>query len=124
MDAVMTAAWLLQPRRKVIVNAHKAVFDYQSERHCSKTGIHNHPSNIPPTGSDFATSRDRQYAGAIVALHNGDVYYYKHGHSLFNAREFDSSVKNRINKGLDETDAFIATMQEFAERFGIQWKKM
>ena len=86
--------------------------------------IHNHPSNIPPTGSDFAASKARQYAGSIVALHNGDVYYYKHGHSLFNAREFDSSVKNRINKGLDETDAFIATMQEFAERFGIQWKKM
>lgn len=102
-------------------DVHKAISDNAPGTLFS---IHNHPSNIPPTGSDFAASKARQYAGSIVALHNGDVYYYKHGHSLFNAREFDSSVKNRINKGLDETDAFIATMQEFAERFGIQWKKM
>ena len=102
-------------------DVHKAISDNAPGTLFS---IHNHPSNIPPTGSDFAASKARQYAGSIVALHNGDVYYYKHGHSLFNAREFDSSVKNRINKGLDETDAFIATMQEFAKRFGIQWKKM
>ena len=86
--------------------------------------IHNHPSNIPPTGSDFSASEARQYAGSIVALHNGEVYYYKHGHSSFTAREFDTAARKRMEKGLDQTDAFVATMEEFEKRFGISWKKM
>lgn len=86
--------------------------------------IHNHPSNIPPTGSDFAASAARQYAGSIVALHNGEVYYYKHGHGQFNAREFDAAAKRFEDKGLDQTEALIKTMDEFAQRFGITWKKL
>nr|DAZ40258.1 MAG TPA: minor capsid protein [Caudoviricetes sp.] len=86
--------------------------------------VHNHPSNVPPTGSDFSASEARQYAGSIVALHNGGVYYYKHGHSSFTAREFDTSVKRRRQKGLTEHTATIATLEEFSRRFGIQWKKL
>ena len=90
----------------------------------SLIAIHNHPSNIPPTGSDFSTSYAREYAGGLVALHNGEVYYYKHGHSSFNAREFDAAIKRRRQKGLMEQEATIATLEEFSRRFGIQWKKL
>ena len=90
----------------------------------SLIAIHNHPSNIPPTGSDFSTSYTREYAGGLVALHNGEVYYYKHGHSSFNAREFDAAIKRRRQKGLMEQEATIATLEEFSRRFGIQWKKL
>ena len=90
----------------------------------SLIAIHNHPSNILPTGSDFSTSYTREYAGGLVALHNGEVYYYKHGHSSFNAREFDAAIKRRRQKGLMEQEATIATLEEFSRRFGIQWKKL
>lgn len=90
----------------------------------SLIAIHNHPSNIPPTGSDFSTSYAREYAGGLVALHNGEVYYYKHGHSSFNAREFDAAIKRRRQKGLMEQEATIATLEEFSRRFGIRWKKL
>lgn len=90
----------------------------------SLIAIHNHPSNIPPTGSDFSTSYAREYAGGLVALHDGEVYYYKHGHSSFNAREFDAAIKRRRQKGLMEQEATIATLEEFSRRFGIQWKKL
>lgn len=90
----------------------------------SLIALHNHPSNIPPTGSDFSTSYAREYAGSLVALHNGEVYYYKHGHSFFNAREFDASVDRFKEKGIEEIEAFEKTMEEFEERFGIKWTKL
>lgn len=86
--------------------------------------IHNHPSNIPPTGSDFSASEARQYAGSIVALHNGEVYYYKHGHSSFTARELDASVERLKSKGYNDQEAFAKAMKEFEGRFGIKWTKL
>ena len=90
----------------------------------SLIAIHNHPSNIPPTGSDFSTSYAREYAGGLVTLHNGEVYYYKHGHSPFNAREFDAVVERFKSKGTEDIEAFEKAMKEFEGRFGIKWTKL
>lgn len=87
-------------------------------------GVHNHPLSSPPSGSDLVASSERKYAGAIVALHNGEVYYYKHGHSGFSAHGFDKAVQSRIRSGLSIIDAYESTLGEYAERFGISWKKL
>lgn len=90
----------------------------------SLIALHNHPSNVPPTGSDFSTSYVREYAGGLVPLHNGEVYYYKHGHSPFNAREFDAAVERFKSKGAEDIEAFEKAMKEFEGRFGIKWTKL
>ncbi len=36
--------------------------------------VHNHPSNVPPTGSDLSAAGYRGYAGGVVALRDGDIY--------------------------------------------------
>ena len=87
-------------------------------------GVHNHPKSSPPSGSDFSASKARRYAGGVVALHNGEVYFYKHGHTEFSARGFDDAVQARIGKGLSEVKAYEAVLAEYAERFGVQWKKL
>ncbi len=33
--------------------------------------VHNHPSNVTPTGSDLSATGCRVYAGGVVALHGG-----------------------------------------------------
>ena len=86
--------------------------------------IHNHPSNIPPTGSDFAAADARGYAGAIVALHNGEVYFYRQGHTGFSAREFDAAVERLKEKGVAELSAFERVLDDFERRFGIAWRRI
>lgn len=39
-------------------------------------GMHNHPTNIPPTGSDFAAAKARKYKFGLVITHDGKIYKY------------------------------------------------
>lgn len=39
-------------------------------------GMHNHPTNIPPTGSDFAAAKGRKYKFGLVITHDGKIYKY------------------------------------------------
>ena len=55
-------------------------------------GIHNHPTNLPPTGSDFTASGWRGYGFGIVVTHDGKVHKYKHGSNPF----LPSLIDNRI----------------------------
>lgn len=86
--------------------------------------VHNHPKSSPPSGSDFAASYARDYAGAIVALHDGEVYFYKHGHTGFSAQGFGKAIDRKVEKGLSESRAYEETLAEYAERFGIQWRRL
>lgn len=45
-------------------------------------GMHNHPTNIPPTGSDFTVSNTRKYKFGIVVTHSGRVFKYSMSGSL------------------------------------------
>jgi hypothetical protein len=86
--------------------------------------VHNHPSNIPPTGSDLSASASRGYAGSIVVLHDGGIYYYKHGNAPFPPKLFDMECQKRIASGRPETDAIIETLDEFRREYGVKWKKI
>lgn len=87
-------------------------------------GIHNHPSNIPPTGSDFVTSGALGYGGAYVTLHNGELYYYKHGSVPFTREAFDMTVASYMKRGNKEAEAVTRTLRDFEERYGITWRKI
>lgn len=87
-------------------------------------GLHNHPSNVPPSGADFAASGYRDYAFGLVVLHNGEVYKYKHGNIPFLARGFDDCVERQRQKGYNEKEAFEIAMKEYSDRFGITWEKI
>ena len=116
-SATSGKGWLTVTPTKEIVDAVK--------KHPGELfAVHNHPSNIPPTGSDFSTSEARRYVGGVVALHNGDVYYYRHGRVPFSSTGFDRAVENRKAKGLPEQEAFEETLREYEDRFGIEWRKM
>ena len=86
--------------------------------------VHNHPTNVPPTGSDLCASGARRYAGGLVALHNGSVYYYRHGDLPFGARQFDMVVQSNLKKGMIAVEAYEETLRYFERRYGIQWKRL
>lgn len=86
--------------------------------------IHNHPSNVPPTGSDLVASGARGYGGAVVVLHDGSVYYYSHGDKPFTSYAFDMAVDKNLRKGEAVREAYENALMEFEERFGITWRRI
>ena len=62
----------------------------------SLIGVHNHLTNIGPSGSDYATANKRKYKFGIIVAHNGDIYKY--------------SANKPIYRGL--VDKTIASLRE------------
>lgn len=89
--------------------------------------IHNHGTNLPPTGADFASLGYRGYKFGIVACHDGRVFYYSTKNAKpFTAMHFDNTVDKfmRTNYNLGKEDAIRKTMQQFVKDYGIEWREL
>ena len=86
--------------------------------------VHNHPTDLPPTGSDFVSAGYKGYGGGVVALHNGEVFYYEVGDIPFRVESFDNKVENKVKMGTSRYDAIIEVMREFERSHGIKWEKL
>lgn len=87
-------------------------------------GLHNHPTNIPPTGSDFMAAGYRGYRFGLIICHNGNLYKYKI-EKPFQKHVFDKNVEKYIsppyNLGVEK--AFDKVIGEL-ERFGVKCEKL
>lgn len=92
----------------------------------SLIGIHNHPTNIYPTGSDFAAAGYRQYQFGIVVTHDGRVFKYSVGERPFSPILFDSRIDKYqsapYNMGVEE--AHRKALNEFREEYGVSWSEI
>ena len=89
--------------------------------------IHNHGTNLPPSGSDFGSAGYRKYAFGVVACHDGKVFKY----TARNARPFaTSTIDDKIDAGkkrspgasiLDITEKIL---NDFAKAYGIGWREL
>lgn len=86
--------------------------------------VHNHPTDLPPTGSDFVSAGYKGYGGGVVALHNGEVFYYEVGDIPFRVESFDNKVENKVKMGTSRYDAIIEVMREYERSHGIKWEKL
>ena len=84
-------------------------------------GIHNHPTNVYPTGSDFATAGYRRYKFGVVVTHDGRVFKYSSGEKPFKAEYFDKRVDKYTDKpyNLDIYKAHEKVLEEFRKEYGI-----
>lgn len=89
-------------------------------------GIHNHPTNILPTGSDFVAAGYRGYEFGIVVTHDGKIYKYAVGNKTFLPKLLDERVdkymKNPYNFSIDK--AQIKALNEFRKEYGITWEEI
>ena len=119
-----------QTSGKVLYETHytkSLVETVYSSQPYSLISIHNHGTNVPPSGADFGSAGEKRYAFGIVACHDGNVYYY----SAQNARPFatniidnivDTKVKPPYNMG--EIDAREFALDQVAHDYGIEWRKL
>ena len=89
-------------------------------------GIHNHPTNIYPTGSDFAAAGYRQYDFGIVVTHDGRVFKYSTGDKPFLPSLFDDRVDKYTEYPYNLTNekAHEKVLNEFREEYGISWTEI
>ena len=88
-------------------------------------GMHNHPTNVPPTGSDYTASGFRGYNFGIVVTHDGNIYKYSHGNRPFLQHLFDKNVEDIIKNGYtdDVERAYNETVKKL-EGYGIKCEKL
>lgn len=89
-------------------------------------GIHNHPTNLPPNGSDFATAGYRKYKYGIVVTHNGKVYMYSTGDRPFLSYLLDNRIDKYCSKAynLSIREAYEKALNEFRKEYGISWQEL
>ena len=93
----------------------------------SLVSLHNHGTNVPPSGADFGSAGEKKYAFGIIACHDGTIYKY----STRNARPFAVSVIDKkvdiymappYNMGV--INAFQRALQDAQEAYGIEWSEI
>ena len=89
-------------------------------------GIHNHPTNILPTGSDFAAAGYRKYKFGVVATHTGKVYKYAAGNKPFLPRMLDDRIDKYTKSpyNLNVEKAHIRALNEMVKEYGIVWQEL
>lgn len=89
-------------------------------------GIHNHPTNILPTGSDFAAAGYRKYKFGIVATHTGKVYKYAVGNKPFLPRMLDDRIDKYTKSpyNLNVEKAHMRALNEMVKEYGIVWQEL
>lgn len=89
--------------------------------------LHNHGTNVPPSGADFGSAGEKKYAFGIVACHDGTVYKYSTRHARPFAvsiidKKVDVYMKPPYNMGVIE--AFQCALQDAQEAYGIEWSEI
>lgn len=97
---IMRQAMSKQPLTVNISKSQQKVINVAKMNGKKLIGIHNHPTNIMPTGGDFSTCYNRGYDFGVVATHNGELYIYSCKEpfvgSLYDA-EVDKYIKTGYN---------------------------
>nr|DAI73246.1 MAG TPA: minor capsid protein [Caudoviricetes sp.] len=93
----------------------------------SLISIHDHGTNLPPSGSDFGSAGYRKYAFGVVACHDGKVFKY----SVKNARPFTAStIDKKIAEytdrypDLDTLSITFKVLNSFTKSYGIEWREL
>lgn len=90
-------------------------------------GMHNHPTNIYPTGSDFVVAGARGYEFGIVITHDLKVFKYTPPSTPIDALTLDRIIDKYTRMLYDDIEkrkGFEKAMQELERRFGITWQEM
>lgn len=93
-------------------------------------GLHTHPDDTPPTGSDFETAFKRVYNFGTVACADGSVYIYGCSDKYISARIIDDTIekyKNMIDNSGEKVysnsiEAHLAALERMRKDYGIWYE--
>ena len=79
-------------RNQVGVDLSDEEIEYIRNYPGKKISLHNHPTNLLPTGSDYASMGYRGYDTGILLTHDGRVFMYGIGTEVFRSGEYDTKL--------------------------------
>lgn len=92
-----------------------------------KVALHNHPTNIYPTGSDFVTAAAREYDFGVVITHDLRVFVYTPPKQMVDIMSIDAIIDKNVKMkytDIERNEGFISAMKELERRFGITWQEI
>lgn len=87
-------------------------------------GIHNHPTNIGPSGSDYATASRRSYKFGIIIAHDGEVYKYVAKKPIYRGLIDKTIASLRESRYNYSEDQIINKTIEKLKGWGLECEKM
>ncbi len=112
------------------VRANRSIKDAIKDNLWNTIGLHIHPNNTPPTGSDFETAFKRCYNLGVVACADGSVYSYGCSDRYVSARIIDDTIE-KYRKMVDSSgkkvysnyiDAHLAALEQIRKDYGIWYE--
>ena len=89
--------------------------------------LHNHPTNIHPTGSDFVTAASRKYEFGFVATHDGRVFKYTPPKKKIDARSLDDIIDfhtRHLYNDDEKVEGFKKALDEICRKYGATWEEL
>lgn len=87
-------------------------------------GIHNHPTNIGPSGSDYATASRRGYKFGIIIAHDGEVYKYVAKKPIYRGLIDKTIASLRESRYNYSEDQIVNKTIEKLKGWGLECEKM
>ena len=109
-------------KAKLEVTSNKSIIDAR-RKYKDKIVIHNHPSNLPPSGSDLVSNFEKGNELGVVVCHDGEIFVYK-TMEQFTAKIFDLSVKKYMDSGYNILKAYDKVLNNFEKKGWLRWKKL
>lgn len=87
--------------------------------------VHNHSTNLPPSGNDLVSAGGKKYKFGIVVTHDGKIFKYTVGNKCFTVKFFAGLVDKYRGAGynLGEYEATAKALDECAKLFNIDWSE-
>ena len=116
-------------KNKLTVVLSEDEIEYLRNYEGEKIAIHNHPTNLYPTGSDFVAAGYRKYAFGIVATHDGRLYKYSAGSDPVPTSFMDSKIDKQTGRGYninepEVREGFEKALDELRKECGIKWTEI
>ena len=92
-----------------------------------KIGMHNHPTNLPPTGSDYVASGFRRYKLGVVGTHDGRVFAYQHGDEPIMQSIIDKKLEDACmfcKNEDEERNAYAKEFDRVSKERGLQCREL
>ncbi len=94
-----------------------------------KIGIHNHPTNLYPTGSDFVASGYREYEFGVIGTHDGKVFIYSVGNIPVRAEFIDRTIDSYMEKAYNKSEimkreSYKEALKQLYEDYGLKWREL
>lgn len=89
--------------------------------------VHNHPTNVHPTGSDFVTAASRKYDFGLVATHDGRVFKYTPPKKKVSAATLDEIIDfhtRLVYTDAEKIEGFSKALDIICERYGATWEEL